>query len=74
MSEPDTPASFMATLHGSIVRTIRSSTRDSSFARVSFMFRCFGPLASAVMYGRFTSVCWLEDSSIFVFSAASFSR
>ena len=49
ISEPDTPASFIATRHGLMVRTIRSSTSDSSFARVSFMFRCFGPLASAVM-------------------------
>ena len=46
MSEPDTPASFIATRHGPMVRAIRSSTSDSSLARVSFMFRCFGPLAS----------------------------
>ena len=30
-------------------RLIRSSTSDSSLARVSLMFRCFGPDASAVM-------------------------
>ena len=30
----------------------RSSTMDSSFARVRLMFRCFGPVESAVMYGR----------------------
>ena len=34
----------------------RSSTSDSSLARVSFMFRCLGPLASAVMKGRLMSV------------------
>ena len=38
------------------------------------MFRCFGPDASAVMYGRLMSVCALDDSSIFAFSAASFRR
>jgi hypothetical protein len=32
-----------------------SSTSDSNFARVSFIARCFGPLASAVMNGRLIS-------------------
>ena len=32
-------------------------TRDSSLARVTFTTRCLGPVLSAVMYGRFTSVC-----------------
>ena len=59
---------------GPMVFCTRSSTSDSSLARVSLTFRCFGPLASAVMYGRLTSVCWLEDSSILAFSAASFRR
>ena len=36
------PASAMAILQGSMVRAISSSTSDSSFARVSLMFRCFG--------------------------------
>ena len=31
-------------------------------ARETLTFRCFGPLASAVTYGRLTSVCWVEDS------------
>ncbi len=69
-----TPASLMAVRHGAMVRSIRSSTSASSFARVSLMFRCFGPDASAVMYGRLMSVCVLLDSSIFAFSAASFRR
>jgi hypothetical protein len=34
------------------------------------MLKCFGPDASAVMYGRLTSVCWLEDSSILAFPQA----
>ncbi|MCG3203322.1 MAG: hypothetical protein NFCOHLIN_03274 [Gammaproteobacteria bacterium] len=74
ISEGAIPASFMATLQGSMVRLMRSSTSDSSLARVIFTFRCFGPLASAVMYGRLTSVWLLEESSIFAFSAASFRR
>ena len=43
--------------HGSMVFLTRSSTSASSLARVSLMLRCFGPEASAVTYGRFTSVC-----------------
>ncbi len=74
MSWVPTPASFNAMRQGSMVFLTRSSTSDSSLARVSLMFRCLGPEASAVMYGRFTSVCWLEDNSILAFSAASFRR
>src|SRR5665647_883381 len=36
---------------------MRSSTSASNLARVSFMVRCLGPEASAVMNGRLTSVC-----------------
>src|SRR5471032_2148269 len=36
-----TPASLIAIRHGSMVRSIRSSTSDSSFARVIFRFKCF---------------------------------
>ena len=74
MSVTLTPASLIAMRHGSIVRSISSSTSASSLARVSLMFRCFGPDASAVMYGRLMSVCVLLDSSILAFSAASFRR
>ena len=42
-----------------------------SFARVSFISRCFGPLASAVMNGRLICVSCVVESSIFAFSAAS---
>src|SRR3546814_5798444 len=38
------------------------------------MFRCLGPEASAVTYGRLTSVCCALDSSILARSAASFRR
>ncbi len=74
MSLTLTPASLMATRQGSMVRSISSSTSASSFARVIFRFRCFGPDASAVMYGRLISVCAVEDNSILAFSAASFRR
>ena len=60
--------------HGSIVRSISSSTSASNLARVIFIVRCFGPDWSAVMYGRLISVCCDDDSSILAFSAASFRR
>ena len=34
---------------------------------------CFGPVLSAVINGKFISVCAAEDNSIFAFSADSFS-
>ena len=43
---------------------MRSSTSASNLARVSFMVRCFGPEASAVMNGRLISVWVVEESSI----------
>ena len=74
MSAAVTPASCIAILHGSILRWISSSTKLSSLARVILMFMCLGPEASAVMYGKFTSVCALLLNSILVRSAASFKR
>jgi len=35
------------------------------------MFKCLGPVLSAVIKGKLTSVCVDEDNSIFAFSAAS---
>ena len=49
MSDTLRPASLMAVRQGAMVRSIRSSTRLSSLARVSFRFKCLGPDASAVM-------------------------
>ena len=43
------PASLSALRHGSIVFCTRSSTRLSNLARESFIVRCLGPDASAVM-------------------------
>ena len=74
ISAADKPASLSACRQGSIVFCTRSSTSASNLARVSFMVRCFGPEASAVMNGRLISVCVVEDSSILAFSADSFSR
>ena len=59
-------------MHGSIVRSIRSATKDSNLARVNVVLKCFGPVASAVRYGRLISVLVLDDSSIFAFSAYAF--
>jgi len=74
MSLADSPASLSATLHGSIERLISSSTKLSNLLRVIVTFRCLGPVASAVTYGKFTVVLVELDSSILAFSAASFKR
>ena len=50
------PASFRHCRTGPIVFSRRSPTSCSSFARVSFSERCFGPEASAVTKGRLISV------------------
>lgn len=50
------PASFKQSLHGFIVFFKNSSVNDSSLALVKLMFRCLGPLASAVKYGKLISV------------------
>ena len=67
-------ASFRAVRQGPSTLSTRSSTSASSFARVSLMFICLGPPASAVMKGRLTSVSMAVDSSILAFSAASLRR
>ena len=67
------PASLSAALQGIIVLSISFSTKLSKEALVSFWVKCFGPVWSAVMKGRLTSVCEADDNSIFAFSAASFS-
>ena len=72
MSDGLKPASDIAFLHGSIVRSTRSLTSSSNLALVKFKFRCFGPDASAVTKGRFISVCFDEESSFFAASPASF--
>mmetsp|Transcript_23724 Transcript_23724/g.78820 ORF Transcript_23724/g.78820 Transcript_23724/m.78820 type:complete len:343 (-) Transcript_23724:846-1874(-) len=67
----ETPASLRHALHGGTVRSIRPFVSDSRLARVILWFMCFGPVASAVMKGSETSVCSVDESSAFAFSAAS---
>ncbi len=47
---------------------------DSNFARVILVTKCFGPLASAVINGRFISVSVEDESSFLAVSAASLTR
>jgi hypothetical protein len=56
------------------VRSKSESVSCSSFARVSFFWMCFGPLASAVMNGRLISYSCELESAIFAFSASSLMR
>ena len=74
MSPAFSPASLSAASTGLRVFSTRSRTRSSSLARDRVTTRCFGPDASAVMYGRLISVEEVELSSILAFSAASLSR
>ena len=74
ISLKERPASLIAIWHGLSSLSSKSLTSASSLALVIFILRCFGPLASAVMNGRFTSVSIDVDSSILAFSAASFRR
>ena len=67
-------ASFIACCTGPRVRSIRWSISCSSLARVMFICKCFGPLASAVMNGRLMSVDCAELSSFLAFSQASCKR
>ena len=60
--------------HGPRLRSTSSCVSSSNFARVIFICRCFGPLASAVMNGRLMSVSMTVESSHLAFSAASLSR
>ena len=67
-------ASARQRLHGSMVRSMRSSVSDSYFWRASIVLRCLGPDESAEMKGSTISVCCEVESSHFAFSAASFRR
>mmetsp|Transcript_89283 Transcript_89283/g.198427 ORF Transcript_89283/g.198427 Transcript_89283/m.198427 type:complete len:214 (+) Transcript_89283:1116-1757(+) len=68
------PESLVHASHGALVLIIMGPTSCSSFDLDNCTFRCLGPVWSAVIKGRFTSVCTLLDSSIFAVSAASRSR
>ncbi len=69
-----TPASRMAWFIGPTVFSTRSAVSSLNLARLMVTSRCLGPVASAVMKGRFTLVLIMPDSSILAFSAASFRR
>ena len=56
MSAAVMPASFIAVRQGANDLSIKSATKLSSLARLILTTRCLGPLASAVTYGRLTSV------------------
>mmetsp|Transcript_26646 Transcript_26646/g.53133 ORF Transcript_26646/g.53133 Transcript_26646/m.53133 type:complete len:269 (-) Transcript_26646:662-1468(-) len=71
MSDLEMSASLRQFLQGSMVREMRGSTRASNWALVILEFMCLGPVASAVMNGRETSVWARPSSSRFAFSAAS---
>mmetsp|Transcript_15666 Transcript_15666/g.48501 ORF Transcript_15666/g.48501 Transcript_15666/m.48501 type:complete len:520 (-) Transcript_15666:374-1933(-) len=71
MAAFSTFASVTQLLHGSRVRLTKSSTMPSNWALPSFTFKCFGPVASAVMNGNDTSVVASPSSSRLAFSAAS---
>ena len=64
-------ASSSAWRTGAMVRSSSELVSSLSFARVSRMSRCLGPLESAVMNGRLICVSCVVESSILAFSAAS---
>jgi hypothetical protein len=65
------PASLIAFSQGLIVLFKKASVRASNLALVRFILQCFGPVASAVKYGKLISVEVVDESSILAFSAAS---
>mmetsp|Transcript_39711 Transcript_39711/g.119972 ORF Transcript_39711/g.119972 Transcript_39711/m.119972 type:complete len:224 (+) Transcript_39711:947-1618(+) len=70
----DSPESLVQSRQGFRVRSTRGPTSCSSLDLESWMLRCLGPVWSAVMNGRLTSVCTLLDSSTLAVSAASLRR
>ena len=68
------PASLATRFSVSIVSSTKSSIILSNFALVSVFVRCFGPVASAVINGKFIVVSIALESSFLAFSAASFRR
>mmetsp|Transcript_46709 Transcript_46709/g.113826 ORF Transcript_46709/g.113826 Transcript_46709/m.113826 type:complete len:230 (-) Transcript_46709:805-1494(-) len=73
-SDLEISASLIQFLQGSMVRSTSFWTMFSNCAREIFKFKCFGPVASAVMNGNETSVCANPSNSRLAFSAASRNR
>ena len=65
-------ASSIALRIGPIVAWTKSAVKSSNLARVKSMFKCLGPVWSAVTYGILIFAFWTVDNSIFACSAASF--
>ena len=63
-------ASSITLFIGALIRSTIGRARSSNLARVNVKWRCL----SCIMNGRSTSVVTSVESSIFAFSAASFSR
>ena len=74
ISEGLRPASERALRTGPMVASTRSAVSSLNLARVMVISKCLGPVASAVMKGRFTLVWVMPERSHFAFSAASFRR
>ena len=72
ISDGDNFASFKACLQGATTLSTKSETNCSKFALVKVIFKCLGPEESAVINGRFISVCFEDDNSFLAFSADSF--
>jgi len=68
------PASLTTFLSVLIVSSTKESIMLSNLALVMVFIRCLGPVASAVMKGKFTVVSIALLSSFLAFSAASFRR
>ena len=66
------PASDNACSTGFLHLSNKSLESSSNCTLVKVKSKCLGPVASAVMNGRFIFVCITEESSHFAFSAASF--
>ena len=73
ISFADNPASLRAWLTGPAVASTKSWINSSNLDLVNVTSKCFGPVESAVINGKFICVCCTPDNSIFAFSAASFS-
>ena len=72
ISDTESPASAKAVLVGSIVFSTKWWVNSSNLALDKSIFICFGPLAVAVMNGKFIFELIVEDNSFLAFSAASF--
>ena len=71
MSVVFNPAFFNADLQGAIVLSTRLSTNFSNLYLLNVLTKCFGIPSTGMMYGKLISVEFVDDNSIFAFSADS---